>query len=187
MQSLGDKPQWPRSRAEIFAVDAGSGCAATALAVGAPPGSGADSLTAGNPTTFFAILSTGSRALHATTASMAAQETSGATARSMMAQRLQAPPVSLGGFDRVIVAIEFAGAAGMKGDRLDRLVLWLAQTRQHFEHLVLPHIDRDRNRDPRRRQVRAVGRLADAVGGRRQPVIGDALHVIAGVDDDRPA
>ncbi len=33
--------------------------------------------------------------------------------------------------------------------------------------------------------MRAVARLSDTVRGRRQAVVRDPLHVIAGVDDDR--
>src|SRR3954452_21416173 len=90
-----------------------------------------------------------------------------------------------GRLDRVVVAVEFAGAAGVEGEGLDRLVAGRAQTGEHLEDLVLPDVDGDREGDSRFSQMRAVAGLAHAVRGRGQNVVRDALHVIAGVDDDR--
>src|SRR4051794_9095963 len=98
----------------------------------------------------------------------------------MSAEGLRIAPAKTSGvLDRIIVAVELARAAGVEGDRLHRLVLGFAEPRQHLQHLILPHVDGHRERHARRAEMRAVARLADAVRGRGQHIVGDPLHVIA--------
>jgi len=73
----------------------------------------------------------------------------------------------------------------VEGDRLDRRIFGLAEAWKHLQHFIFPDVDGHRKRDSCIRDVRAVGWLADAVRGRGQQVVGDPLHIIAGVDDDR--
>src|SRR5258708_3071555 len=87
-------------------------------------------------------------------------------------------------FHRVVVSIEFAGDARVKVDRFHGRVLRIGNAGQHFEHLVFPQIDRHRERDARLVSLFGFARLADAMRRRREDVVADALHVIAGVEDD---
>ena len=87
---------------------------------------------------------------------------------------------------RVVVSVELTGRARVEGDRLDRLVLGILEPRENLEHLVLPDIDGHRNRDARLIEVFGIPRLAHPMSRRREHVIRDALHIVPGIQNDRP-
>jgi len=46
--------------------------------------------------------------------------------------------------DRIIVAVELAGAPSVEGQRFDRLIFRRAQARQHIKNFLFPDIDGNR-------------------------------------------
>src|SRR5439155_424587 len=88
---------------------------------------------------------------------------------------------------RVTVTVKLAGDAGVELDRLHWRVFRIGDAGKNFQHLFFPDVDGHGEGDSRLTTLLRIARLADAVRRRREDVIADALHVIAGVEDDRPA
>src|SRR2546428_3741529 len=86
---------------------------------------------------------------------------------------------------RVVVAVKFRCYICMKLYGFNWCIFRIWQTRQHFQHLLFPNVDGHRKRDARLATLCRIAGFADAMRRRGEDVVADALHVIAGVENDR--